>query len=429
MDHDAEPDQPAAQVSSGAPVLRGFPVGPPEAAGVRHTGGVNAFASAVSTNADPGGAAREACAAVREGLRGAAADLVVVFATPDLMANAAGIAAIIATDLAPGAAIGCTAEGVVGTGREVEAPPGIAIWAASLPGAALEAFVLDPGLDADGATVLTGWPAQVDPRAPDGIASDDAVIVLADPFSFPPDSLHDESGKPAARAIIGGMASGGRAPGEHRLIFGEHVLAEGAVGVVVPGARAVVSQGCRPVGPEMTITACHDGVVEQLAGRPALERVRAVVEDLPPDDRLLVDQGVLAGLVEDGNKPQLEQGDFLIRGILGGDPESGAIIVGERVRMGQVMRLQVRDHESADADLRGALGEVPAGGAGGALLFTCNGRGTRMFPGPHHDARAVAETLGDIPLAGLFCNGEIGPVGGRAHLHGFTATLAVFMSE
>ncbi|MFM8829304.1 MAG: FIST C-terminal domain-containing protein [Actinomycetota bacterium] len=382
---------------------------------------MNAFASAVSTSADPANAAREACAAVRDGLRGSTADLVVVFATPDLMANAAGIGAIVAAELAPGAVIGCTAEGVAGTGREVEAPPGLAIWAASLPGTALEPFVLDPGLDADGATVLTGWPAQVDPRAPDEIASGDAVILLADPFSFPPESLHDASGKPAARTIIGGMASG-----EHRLIFGEHVLAEGAVGVVVPGARAVVSQGCRPVGPEMTITACHDGVVEQLAGRPALERVRAVVEDLPPEDRALVDHGVLAGLVEDGNKPQLEQGDFLIRGILGGDPESGAIAVGERVRVGQVMRLQVRDHESADADLRRALADVPGGRAGGALLFTCNGRGTRMFPAPHHDARAVADVLGDIPLAGLFCNGEIGPVGGRAHLHGFTATLAVF---
>ena len=407
----------------------GVSVGAAPGPGVRDTCDVNAFASALSTLPEPGDAAREACAAVRRDLGGAHPDLVVLFATPDLMANAAGIGAIVAAELGADAIIGCTAEGVVGTGREVEAPPGLSIWAASLPGAALEPFVLDPGVDADGATVLTGWPVQADPRAPDEIASDDAVILLADPFSFPPDSLGDADGKSARRTIIGGMASGGMAPGEHRLLYGEHVLAEGAVGVVVPGARAVVSQGCRPVGPEMTITACHDGVVEQLAGRPALERVRAVVEGLPPEDRALVEQGVLAGLVEDGNKPQLEQGDFLIRGILGGDPSTGAIAIGEHVRVGQVMRLQVRDHESAGADLRRALGEVPAGGAGGALLFTCNGRGTRMFPAPDHDARAVGDVLGDIPLAGLFCNGEIGPVGGRAHLHGFTATLAIFTTQ
>ena len=393
---------------------------------LRDTGPVNTFASALSTLPLPGDAAREACAAVRRDLGDRRPDLVVLFATPDLMANAAGIAAIVAGELGPGVLIGCTAEAVVGTGREVEAPPGLSLWAAALPDTVLEPFVLDPGIDEDGATVLTGWPAQVDPHAPVEIATDHAVILLADPFSFPPDSLHGPDGKPAARTVIGGMASGGRGPGEHRLIFGEHVLAEGAVGVVVPGAHAVVSQGCRPVGPEMTITACHDGVVEELAGRPALERVQAVVEDLPADDRALVEQGVLAGLVEDGNKPQLEQGDFLIRGILGGDPSSGAIALGERVRVGQVMRLQVRDHESADADLRRALGAVPGAVVGGALLFTCNGRGTRMFPEPDHDARAVADVLGPIPLAGLFCNGEIGPVGGRAHLHGFTATLAVF---
>ena len=386
---------------------------------------MNAFASAVSTLPRPGDAAREACATVLRDLDGHRPDLVVLFATPDLMANAAGIAAIVSGELGGGAIIGCTAEAVVGTGREVESPPGLSLWAASLPEAPLEPFVLDPGLDEDGRSVLTGWPVQVDPRAPAEVAAGDAVILLADPFSFPPDSLHGPDGKPAARRVIGGMASGGRAPGDHRLVFGEHVLAEGAVGVVVPGAHAVVSQGCRPVGPEMTITACHDGVVEELAGRPALERVQVVVEDLSDEDRALVDQGVLAGLVEDGNKPQLEQGDFLIRGILGGDPSTGAIAVGERVRVGQVMRLQVRDHASADADLRRALADVP-GAAGGALLFTCNGRGTRMFPVPDHDARAVADVLGAVPLAGLFCNGEIGPVGGRAHLHGFTATLAVF---
>ncbi|MGA0068010.1 MAG: FIST signal transduction protein [Miltoncostaeaceae bacterium] len=352
---------------------------------------MNAFASALSMLPHAGDAAREACAAVRRELGARRPDLVVLFATPDLMANAAGIAAIVNSELGPGALIGCTAEAVIGTGHEVEAPPGLSLWAAALPDTALEPFVLDPGLDEDGVPVLTGWPAEVDPHAPEQIDTDHAVILLADPFSFPPDSLHGPDGKPAARTVIGGMASGGRGPGEHRLVFGEHVLAEGAVGVVVPGAHAVVSQGCRPVG-----------------------------------DRALVEQGVLAGLVEDGNKPQLEQGDFLIRGILGGDPSSGAIALGERARVGQVMRLQVRDHESADADLRRALGAMPGGAAGGALLFTCNGRGTRMFPEPDHDARAVADVLGPVPLAGLFCNGEIGPVGGRAHLHGFTATLAVF---
>lgn len=368
------------------------------------------FASFLSTAPDAGTAAREACAEVRRALGGSAPDLAVVFATPDLMANAPGIAAIIQRDLAPAALIGCTAEAVAGTGREVERPPGLSLWAAVLPGQQVRAFVLDP--------------------ATQEIPVDEgAVILLADPFGFPPEALRHADGSALGGTVVGGMASGGRQPGDHRLVLDGAVLTGGAVGVVVPGARTVVSQGCRPVGPEMTITAGGEGVIAELAGKPALQRVREVVEALPHDDRALVDQGVLAGLVVDGNKPQLGQGDFLIRGILGGDPESGAIAVGEDVRVGQVMQLQVRDHASADADLRRALAEVPAGTTGGALLFTCNGRGTHMFPVPDHDARAIADVLGPVPMAGMFCNGEIGPVGGRAHMHGFTATMAIFTSD
>lgn len=300
---------------------------------------MDAIASCVSTAADAGAAAREACARVPEGMGDRAPDPTVVFATPDLMASAPGIAAIIGDRLGPGALIGCPAEAVVGTGREVQSPPG-----------------------------------------------------------------------------------------GHRLVLGEHVLAQGAVGVVVPGAVALVSRGCRPVGPEMTITRGGNGEIEELAGKPALQRVREVVEALPDDERAMVEQGVMAGLAVDGDKPRLEQGDFLIRGILRGDPGTGAIAVGEEVRVGKVMRLQVRDHASADADLRRVLAQEPPGTARGALVFTCDGRGTRMFPAPHHDAAVVSDVLGPLPLAGLSCNGEIGPVGGRAYLHGFTATMAMFTS-
>lgn len=387
---------------------------------------MNRFASALCTTDDVGTAARQACDAVQSALEGVTPDLAVVFATPDLMANAAGIAAIIGARLGPRVLIGCTAEAVVGTAREEEVPPGLSLWAAVLPGTEPEPFALEPAIAPDGQVVMTGWPPHVEPAVPRGLASDDAVILLADPFSFPPTALHDSDGMPAARTVIGGMASGATQPGGHRLLLDGRVLTAGAVGVVVPGAVALVSQGCRPVGPEMTITACEGGVIHALAGRPALARLQEVLEALPPDERAMAEQGVLAGLVIDGNKPVLEQGDFLVRGIAGGDPQTGAVVVGEQVRVGQVMRLQVRDHVSADADLRAVLATMPRGEAGGALLFTCNGRGTRMFPGPHHDAAAIADELGPIPLAGLFCNGEIGPVGGRAHLHGFTSTVAVF---
>ena len=390
---------------------------------------MNTFASAISTLPSARAAATDAVNAVRAALAGTRPDLVVVFATPQLMADAGGIASIIGAGLAPAHVLGCTAEAVIGSGREVEDGPALSLWAAVLPDARIESFALEAGETPDGGVVMMGWPPALDPAVPAGLASDDAVILLADPFTFPPAALRAPDGDGLARDVVGGMASGGHGPGEHHLILDQRVMSSGAVGVALTGITPLVSQGCRPVGPEMTITDGGQGIIRELAGRPALARVREVMEGLSGDDRRLVEEGVLAGVVIDENRPEYEQGDFLIRGIIGGDADTGAIAVGEHVRVGQVMRLQVRDHESADADLRAALqaasGQM-AHPAGGALVFSCNGRGTHMFPEPHHDALAIRDVLGDIPVAGLFCNGEIGPVCGRTHMHGFTATMAIF---
>jgi len=390
---------------------------------------MTAFAAAISTASNPRAAAMQAVEEVRAALGGAAIDLVAVFATPDLMTGADDIAGIIGAHLTPRHVIGCTAEAVIGTGREVEKGPGLSLWAASLPDANIESFALCAEEGPDGGTVMDGWPAGVDPAARDALADDRSVILLADPFTFPPTALAGPDGMGMKRDVVGGMASGGRAPGEHRLILNQRVMSSGAVGVALTGIVPVVSQGCRPVGPEMTITDGGQGIIRALVGRRALTRVREVIKGLSAADRALVEQGVLAGVVIDENRPEYEQGDFLIRAILGADPENGAIIVGEDVRVGQVMRLQVRDHASADADLRTALAAAHGtirGAAGGVLVFSCNGRGTHMFPEPHHDALAVRDVFDDIPVAGLFCNGEIGPVCGRIHVHGFTATMAVF---
>jgi small ligand-binding sensory domain FIST len=197
--------------------------------------------------------------------------------------------------------------------------------------------------------------------------------------------------------------------------------------------HVVVSQGCLPIGPEMVVTAADGSRVLELAGKPALQKLEEVVAELAPRERELAVDGLLAGLVIDENVPDYGRGDFLVRPIHGGDRETGALIVGERVRVGQTLRFQVRDAASADDDLREALRSARAGmgddAPGGALVFSCNGRGSRMFTTPHHDATTVAEELGAVPAAGLFCNGEIGPVGGRSFLHGFTATMVLFGSH
>jgi small ligand-binding sensory domain FIST len=386
------------------------------------------FAVGLSTQSDPVLAAVEACDRVLEDLGGRPAALVVVFASPDLCEDAEALMAVIDEHLAPGALVGCMGEAVIGGGREVEEGPALALWAADLPGARVTPFRLTMQRTDDGLSVA-GWPAELETQpAPDG-----PVIMLADPFTFPADALLNQLNLDRRGVqVVGGLASGGREAGEHRLFFGTEVLDGGAVGAVVRGARmlTVVSQGCAPIGPDMVITDGEGSIVRELAGKPALTKLEEVVGALDDEEREKAREGLLVGLVIDENQPNYDRGDYLVRGIHGGDPETGALFVGERVRVGQTMRFHVRDADSADDDLRTALrrargdlgGMPPAAG----LIFTCNGRGTHMFAHPSHDALAVRDELEGPPAAGIFCNGEIGPVGGRNFLHGFTATMALF---
>jgi small ligand-binding sensory domain FIST len=363
-------------------------------------------------------------AAARAALRlgGMPADLVVVFAGQDNLEFADDGLDAVAERLGAGTLIGCGAQGVVGDGREIEAG-GVAVWAASLDdGGTAETFHLE-ALQAGDSVAVAGMPHLDDA---------DALLLLADPYTFPVESLLgqlalDHPGLP----VMGGIASAGGGPGLAVLMHDGRVEREGAVGVVLRGVdvRPCVSQGARPIGPEMVITAGEGNVIEELASRPALERIKEAIGELDQLERALAAQGLLLGIVIDPNQPEYERGDFLIRGLLDVDDDDGSVTVSEQVRVGQTVRLQVRDGDSADEDLREVLARQlrdlrhpPAG----ALLFTCNGRGAGMFGVDDHDASALDYAFAGAPAAGFFCAGEIGPVGDRNFLHSFTATMAVF---
>ena len=196
-----------------------------------------------------------------------------------------------------------------------------------------------------------------------------------------------------------------------------------------PGVEVVpiVSQGCRPIGRPFVVTKSDSLVVEELAGRSAYQRLLELVQGLSPEEVAVINTGGLhLGQVIDEHKPEFHRGDFLIRNILGADEESGAIKVTDVIEVGTTVQFHLRDAEAADEDLRSLLS---AQEADAALLFTCNGRGSRLFGVPDHDARVAADLLGAPPLAGFFCQGEFGPVGGRNFLHGLTASLALFQSR
>jgi small ligand-binding sensory domain FIST len=381
------------------------------------------IASGVSTGEDAVKAGIEAARQAGFGLADRPADLAFVFLSPTHLEEAAEAAEAVREELGAARLAGCVAQGVVAGGRELEEGPAVAVWAGSLPGAAIASFHASAVRVEDGIAV-TGFPRMEDPAL---------VALLADPYSFPVEALlmhlnEDYPGLP----LVGGLAVAGDGPGAQALILDGDVYEEGAVGVALSGisVKTVVSQGCAPIGRDAVVTRAEGNVVFELAGQPAVERLREEIEALPAEQQSLAARGLLAGLVIDENLPEYGRGDFLMRGLIGADEESGALAVGDAVRTGQTLRFHVRDAASADADLRDALArEVGKARAAGALLFTCNGRGTQMFPEPHHDARLVSEALGSDALAGFFCGGEIGPVGGRAFLHGFTATLAVFFEE
>jgi small ligand-binding sensory domain FIST len=358
-------------------------------------------------------------------LGGAACDLALVFASAEHLGGSEALLEAVNAQLDPAALIGCGAGGVLGGGRELEAGPGAVVWALAAPGARIETHHFEAPSPAE-AGAIEGIPDPAD--------LGEALILLADPYTFSAEALlatlnDARPGMP----VLGGLASAAAA-GSSALFRDREVLRGGAVGVTLSdvGLIPCVSQGATPIGPEMTVTAAHGNVIEQLASRPAIERLRDAIAELEPREQLLAAQGLMLGVVIDENQPSYDRGDFLVRPILGADPDSGSLALGERVRVGQTVRMHVRDGATADADLREALrAQVEAlgvGGAAGALLFSCNGRGSNMFDVPDHDAAALDDALG-VPAGGFFCAGEIGPVGGRNFLHGFTATIAVFPNE
>jgi len=254
-----------------------------------------------------------------------------------------------------------------------------------------------------------------------------------DPFTFPAGDLlaHLNQHVPGA-VVMGGMASGGLRSGESLLFLDDQVITSGAVGAHLPGAgiHPLVAHGCRPIGDPYTVTEADGNLIIELGGRPPLARLQDLATALPVQEQELLARGVHLGIVIDEYRTEPGQGDFLVRGIAGADPESGAIAVGGELEVGQTVQFHVRDARSADEDLRRTLEREAAvlGGrpAAGALLFTCTGRGTHMFAEPDHDTGLLAQALGQIPVAGFFCDGELGPVGGQNFLHTFTASIALF---
>jgi small ligand-binding sensory domain FIST len=377
------------------------------------------FAASMSEHPMATHATGEVVGHVLEAL-GDAPDLAVLFVTAPHAGALEDIARTVRELLHPGTLLGVTAVSVLGGDREVEEQPAVTLWAARL-GAPVTPVRLDASVPSIGIAV-SGLDHELV-----GNARERTLLLLADPFSMPVDGFLDAAPDtyPGLR-IIGGLASAARGPGGNRLVLDDHQYTDGAIGALLPPVdtlTAVVSQGCRPIGIPMTVTRSDGRIIYELAGRPALERLVELLEGLDAEERALAQRGIHLGRVINEHKIDFGRGDFLIRTVLGGDRDVGAIAVGDEVDIGATVQFQVRDAESADQDLR----ELLAGRrANGALVFTCNGRGTHLFGQPDHDARVINAHVDGGATAGMFCAGELGPIGDRSFLHGFTASILLF---
>ena len=388
------------------------------------------WASAVSERPDLEEAMEEVAAEVRAELGDTRPDLAAVFVSPHHAQGYDRIGAMVSEALGASVLLGCSGGGVIGGGQEVEFRPGLSLTAAALPGVELLPFHVEEGTLPDPDAPPEAWERLV------GTSPENAphFLLLADPFTFPAERLVQGLDYAFGASIkIGGLASGAQRPGGNALFFGDQVHRSGAIGAALQGnvaVEAIVAQGCRPVGPVMRITRCAHNMLIELDDRPAVEALRTLFHTMSEEDQTLASHSLFLGIAMDTLQDEPELGDFLVRNLMGMDPRTGALAIGEMLQEGQQVRFHLRDATTSGEELDGLLaryaGDRPGAPDWGSLLFSCLGRGEGLYGVPNHDSDLFRRYVGRVPLGGFFCNGEIGPVGGTTFLHGYTSSFGIF---
>lgn len=369
-------------------------------------------------------AVRAAAQTIRAGLPGAAT-VVFAFVSPDYLAHLDDFADTIRVDGHAIEVVGCTGNGFSADAVEREEAQGFSLLALHAPGTDITVHEL-PNTLVESADGPEFWKKRL-PAA-------DGWIVLTNPFGFAVDDwLADWNAAFPDTPTVGGLASGGRTA-ETIAVFHNGRAVDGGVAVGFTGPLRVVpavSQGCKPIGEPLPVTKAEDNIIFSLGSRPAYQALESAFQSLTEAERSQAQGNLFAGLAGNEYVEDFQPGDFLIRNIIGADPDSGAVVIAGIPRVGQTVQYQLRDKTAADADLRRVLREAarktrrPVG----SLLFCCTGRGETFFGVPSHDAAVLRDVAGPHPSAGLFCNGEIGPVAGRNCVHGYAASCALFVER
>ncbi len=383
------------------------------------------FASAFATERSVDSAIQALTWEIRAQANLSSLDLALVFLSSHFGPVTALVTDRLRDALNPRVLIGCTCEGVIGKDRELENQPAIAMVAARLPRVEFVPFAL----------TRDDWDALDNPEQFYGLVgmpkNTRLFIFIGDPFSMPIDRVLDAFNTHCAGIpMIGGMASGASHPGGNALILNDRAFTSGAVGLALSGdieIDVIVSQGCRPFGQTYTVTEAQGNVISKLEGEPPLLLLEHLIEQLSEQDYALLQNGLFVGRAIGPDDDSARRGDFLIRTLMGTDRATGAIVVGDYIHAGETIQFHLRDQNTAKEDLEMLLmPQALDAPASGGLLFSCNGRGTRLYDHPNGDISTIQNLLGGVSIAGFFCAGELGPIGGKNFLHGHTASLALF---
>jgi small ligand-binding sensory domain FIST len=389
------------------------------------------WASCISTEPRFGEAFRETLEGLTRQLDGRAPDLVIAFVTREFGVHHARLAHLLHAEWPEAVLFGCSASGVIGAGHEIEEAPALSLTAAVLPGVAVRSVHLEsselPPIYAE----RVAWETALGIKA----ATEPYFIVIGDPFSFDAEGFLRglDRAFPCATKI-GGLASGAREPGGNFLLLGDTTSQSGAIVLGLCGnlrIETVVAQGCRPIGEPLFVTSCHGNLLRELDGRAPRDVLAELFDRLNARDRALVEQSLFIGIAMPGDRPRIAAGEFLIRNVIGMDAQSGAIWVGAELEPNGIVQFHLRDALSSAEDLERALASASARAPkpSGILLFSCVGRGARLYGSADHDSNALRRHLGELPIGGFFCSGEIGPVQGMSQVHGYTSAVAIITPQ
>ena len=390
------------------------------------------WVSALSRKTDIDSAIQEAAESAIQQLGKDQADLTVVFVSPQFKEFYDKVPELVSRYLKPGLLFGCSGGGIIGNGEEAEQQAAVSITCAELPGVKIQTIQSDTTELPDQDTSPSVWREWLQVKVEDN----PHFVFLADPFSFQGEEFLAgvDFAYPNSKKV-GGLASGAQAQGGNAMYLGDKIYNSGLIGIALSGdieVDTIVAQGCRPIGEPMQITQCEHNLLKELGGKPPLEVLQELNGTLSDEDKKLIQSSLFLGIEMDPMKDNPQQGDFLIRNLMGVDRESGTVAIGALLRNGQLVQFHLRDKkmsaEDLDVMLTRYLNQGNAENAKGALLFSCLGRGEYLYGKPNHDTDMFQGKLGKIPLGGFFCNGEIGPVGKTTFLHGYTSSFGIFRS-